>query len=172
MCIRFPRRREARICKTRAFAKLRLPCQTPSVPSAPVQLRPSPLPPGARNAVDAPTAKALTQAFLAFEADETASVAVFWGEGGTFCAGADLKAVSEGRASNPIVPVPVGEAGRSRLYPNGPMGPSRLVLSKPVIAAVEGHAVAAGWSSPAGPICASWPRKRSSESSAGVGACR
>lgn len=99
--------------------------------------------PSARNAVDAPTAKALAQAFLAFEADETASVAVFWGEGGTFCAGADLKAVSQGRASNPIVPVPVGEAA-DPLDPNGPMGPTRLVLSKPVIAAVEGHAVAGG----------------------------
>jgi enoyl-CoA hydratase len=88
--------------------------------------------PEVRNAVDRPTADALTAAFQAFEADESASVAVLWGRGGTFCAGADLRAVSEGRAN--------------RLTPegDGPMGPSRLALTKPVIAAVSGHAVAGG----------------------------
>ena len=85
-----------------------------------------------RNAVDRDTAQALADAFRAFDADATASVAVLWGEGGTFCAGADLKAVAEG-----VIP---------RLEPDGdgPMGPSRLELSKPVIAAVSGHAVAGG----------------------------
>ena len=88
--------------------------------------------PGARNAVDGPTAAALAEAFRAFDADETASVAVLTGAGGTFCAGADLKAV--------------GSARGNQLEPtgDGPMGPSRLRLSKPVIAAVSGHAVAGG----------------------------
>ncbi|MEU3374034.1 crotonase/enoyl-CoA hydratase family protein [Streptomyces sp. NPDC006660] len=88
--------------------------------------------PGARNAVDGPTARALADAFRAFEADEDAAVAVLWGEGGTFCAGADLKAMGTERANT------VSEDG------DGPMGPTRLRLSKPVIAAVAGHAVAGG----------------------------
>ncbi len=85
-----------------------------------------------RNAVDRPTATALADAFRAFDADDNAAVAVLWGAGGTFCAGADLKAVADGRGN--------------RLKPNGdgPMGPSRLQLSKPVIAAVSGFAVAGG----------------------------
>jgi len=86
--------------------------------------------PHARNAVDGPTAQALADAFRAFEAEESALVAVLWGAGGTFCAGADLKQMS------------------NRLDPDvstdGPMGPSRMALSKPVIAAVSGHAVAGG----------------------------
>ncbi|MGE7391042.1 crotonase/enoyl-CoA hydratase family protein [Streptomyces sp. NPDC004126] len=88
--------------------------------------------PAARNAVDGPTAALLADAFRAFEADEGASVAVLWGEGGTFCAGADLKAVGTGRGN--------------RVEPDGdgPMGPTRLRLTKPVIAAVAGHAVAGG----------------------------
>ncbi len=94
--------------------------------------------PQARNAVDRPTATALAEAFLAFEADEAASVAVFWGEGGAFCAGADLKAVATGGGN--LIRDPSGEA----LDATGPMGPSRLVLSKPVIAAIEGPAVAGG----------------------------
>lgn len=89
-----------------------------------------------RNAVDTPTAKALHAAFLAFEADPEAAVAVLTGAGGTFCAGADLKAVSS--ASMEVAP-PTGAADDL-----GPMGPSRLRLSKPVVAAVEGHAVAGG----------------------------
>lgn len=88
--------------------------------------------PEARNAVDGPTAAELTAAFREFEADEEARVAVLWGEGGTFCAGADLKAVGTERGNR------VAEDG------DGPMGPTRLRLSKPVIAAVAGHAVAGG----------------------------
>lgn len=89
--------------------------------------------PEVRNAVDAPTARALADAFRAFEADEAARVAVLWGEGGTFCAGADLKAVSAGK-----------DAPAARSEGDGPMGPSRMALDKPVIAAVAGHAVAGG----------------------------
>jgi enoyl-CoA hydratase len=88
--------------------------------------------PERRNAVDGATAAALLTAFEAFEADPAASVAVLTGAGGTFCAGADLTALSEGDAR------PVLEDGP------GPMGPTRLELSKPVIAAIEGHAVAGG----------------------------
>ncbi|MEU9923061.1 crotonase/enoyl-CoA hydratase family protein [Streptomyces griseoluteus] len=88
--------------------------------------------PEARNAVDGPTAAELAAAFRAFEADGEARVAVLWGEGGTFCAGADLKAIGTGRGN--------------RVAPDGdgPMGPTRMRLSKPVIAAVAGHAVAGG----------------------------
>ena len=88
--------------------------------------------PDKRNAVDGPTARALTRAFLAFEEDEEARVAVLWGEGGSFCGGADLSAFGTER-QNDLDP----ERG-------APMGPTRLGLSKPVIAAVEGHAVAGG----------------------------
>ncbi|MFV8835763.1 crotonase/enoyl-CoA hydratase family protein [Aquisalimonas sp.] len=97
----------------------------------------------ARNAVDPDTARALYQAFMDFEADDDASVAVFHGENGTFCAGADLKAVSSGALEEYL-----GEleppAGRAITGSPGPMGPSRLQLSKPVIAAVSGYAVAGG----------------------------
>lgn len=88
--------------------------------------------PGARNAVDGPTAAALADAFRAFDADDSAAVAVLYGEGGTFCAGADLKAL--------------GTQRQNRVAPDGdgPMGPTRLRLSKPVVAAVAGHAVAGG----------------------------
>jgi enoyl-CoA hydratase len=88
--------------------------------------------PHARNAVDGPTAAALAAAFRAFDADDAAAVAVLHGEGGTFCAGADLRAV--------------GTATGNRTEPggDGPMGPTRLRLTKPVIAAVAGHAVAGG----------------------------
>lgn len=88
--------------------------------------------PEARNAVDGPTAAELAAAFRAFEADDDARVAVLWGEGGTFCAGADLKAIGTERGNR------VAEDG------DGPMGPTRMRLSKPVIAAVAGHAVAGG----------------------------
>lgn len=88
--------------------------------------------PEVRNAVDVPTARALADAFRRFEHDEEALVAVLTGAGGTFCAGADLKAVAGGeqRDFSPDA--------------DGPMGPTRMRLSKPVIAAIEGHAVAGG----------------------------
>ncbi|UTW60151.1 crotonase/enoyl-CoA hydratase family protein [Kordiimonas sp. SCSIO 12603] len=86
-----------------------------------------------RNAVDGETSEALYQAFKTFDGDEKLSVAVLTGEGGYFCAGADLKALSEG-SKNPLQIE--GDLG--------PMGASRLQLSKPVIAAIEGHAVAGG----------------------------
>jgi len=88
--------------------------------------------PQLRNAVDRPTAEALAAAFRAFEADESLAVAVLTGAGGAFCAGADLKALAAGRGNR------VSEDG------DGPMGPTRMLLSKPVIAAVEGPAVAGG----------------------------
>jgi enoyl-CoA hydratase len=98
--------------------------------------------PEVRNAVDAAHAEALCDAFLAFEADEGASVAVFWGAGGSFCAGADLKAVaSGGGVSATGLRFPDDPAAAT---PRGPMGPTRLGLSKPVIAAVAGPAVAGG----------------------------
>ncbi|MGH7949205.1 MAG: crotonase/enoyl-CoA hydratase family protein [Candidatus Binataceae bacterium] len=88
--------------------------------------------PEARNAVDRPTAAALAQAFKRFDADDSASVAVLTGAGGHFCAGADLKAVATSRGNR------VTEDG------DGPLGCTRMLLSKPVIAAVEGFAVAGG----------------------------
>jgi enoyl-CoA hydratase/carnithine racemase len=98
--------------------------------------------PAVRNAVDGPTAAALSAAFLAFERDADAQVGVLWGDGGTFCAGADLKAVSEGRGVRVLEPAD-GDAW-DPLSDEGPMGPSRMLLSKPVIAAVSGYAVAGG----------------------------
>jgi len=96
--------------------------------------------PEAKNAVDADTAEALVAAFSAFEGDETASVAVFWGEGGSFCAGFDLKHAAGGAAEigDLAFADDPSEDGR------GPMGPTRMALSKPVIAAVAGPAVAGG----------------------------
>jgi len=90
--------------------------------------------PEVRNAVDGPTAAALADAFRAFDGDDGADVAILTGAGGTFCAGADLKAVAEGR----------GNRVEEDLAVDGPMGPTRMQLGKPVIAAVEGHAVAGG----------------------------
>jgi len=88
--------------------------------------------PERKNAVDRKTADQLAAAFSDFNRDESQSVAVLWGEGGTFCAGADLKAVANGRGN--------------RVEPDGdgPMGPTRMHLSKPVIAAIAGYAVAGG----------------------------
>jgi enoyl-CoA hydratase len=88
--------------------------------------------PERRNAVDGATARDLADAFRAFDADPAARAAVLWGAGGTFCAGADLKAIAT--------------ATGNRLAPDGdgPMGPTRMLLSKPTIAAVSGHAVAGG----------------------------
>ena len=88
--------------------------------------------PHARNAVDRPTAALLADAFRAFAADDGQAVAILTGANGTFCAGADLKAVGEGRGNA------VTDDG------DGPMGPTRMLLDKPVIAAVEGYAVAGG----------------------------
>ena len=90
--------------------------------------------PGRRNAVDGPTAAALAASFREFDQDASASVAVLFGDGGTFCAGADLKSMGT-ETGNQVRPVAEGD---------GPMGPTRLRLSKPVIAAVAGHAVAGG----------------------------
>lgn len=88
--------------------------------------------PEKRNAVDRPTADALEAAFAEFDRDDSLAVAILTGAAGTFCAGADLTGVADGRGN--------------RVTPGGPgpMGPTRMVLSKPVIAAVEGHAVAGG----------------------------
>jgi enoyl-CoA hydratase len=90
--------------------------------------------PEVRNAVDGPTAAGLVAAFERFEHDDSFAVAVLNGAGGTFCAGADLKAVATGR----------GNRVETDMSLPGPMGPSRMAFSKPVIAAVEGHAVAGG----------------------------
>ena len=98
--------------------------------------------PEVRNAVDGPTASALAAAFLAFERDPDAQVGVFYGDHGSFCAGADLKAISTGRGNRVVAP-DTGERW-DPLTLDGPMGPSRMLLSKPVIAAVAGHAVAGG----------------------------
>ncbi|MFC7546433.1 crotonase/enoyl-CoA hydratase family protein [Plantactinospora sp. GCM10030261] len=88
--------------------------------------------PESRNAVDGPTARALADAFRAFEADPTAAVAVLCGAGGTFCSGADLLAIGTPRGNR------VAADG------DGPMGPTRMALTKPVIAAISGYAVAGG----------------------------
>jgi enoyl-CoA hydratase len=85
-----------------------------------------------RNAVDRATADALVAAFRAFEDDESAHVAVLYGEGGTFCSGADLRSFAN------------GQGNRIAADGDGPMGPTRMFLSKPLIAAIEGHAVAGG----------------------------
>ncbi len=88
--------------------------------------------PEVRNAIDRDTAEGLADAFRAFDADETARAAVLWGSGGTFCAGADLRALAAG---NP---------NRIDAEGDGPLGPTRMLLSKPVIAAISGYAVAGG----------------------------
>lgn len=90
--------------------------------------------PEVRNAVDGPTAAALAEAFGAFDADDGARVAILTGAGGTFCSGADLGGIASGR----------GNRVEADMDEDGPMGPTRMRLSKPVIAAVEGYAVAGG----------------------------
>jgi enoyl-CoA hydratase len=91
--------------------------------------------PDVANAIDRPTADALADAFRRFDADDGAAVAVLTGAGGKFCAGADLKAMRQPDASRVTRVEPDGD---------GPVGPTRMLLGKPVIAAVEGHAVAGG----------------------------
>src|SRR6202158_4762759 len=91
--------------------------------------------PEVANAIDAPTALELADAFRRFDAEDSASVAVLTGAGGTFCAGADLKAMRSGEPDRVTRLTPDGD---------GPVGPTRMLLGKPVIAAVEGHAVAGG----------------------------
>jgi enoyl-CoA hydratase len=95
--------------------------------------------PGVRNAVDPPTAAALAAAFAELDADTGVNAIVLWGAGGTFCAGADLSAVAAGWDPSRLS-APNGEPGDAL----GPMGPTRMELGKPVIAAVAGHAVAGG----------------------------
>jgi enoyl-CoA hydratase len=90
--------------------------------------------PAARNAIDGPTATALLELFTAFDGDDTHDVAILTGAAGTFCAGADLKAIGSGN----------GNRIESDMAKPGPLGCTRLLLSKPVIAAIEGHAVAGG----------------------------
>ena len=90
--------------------------------------------PDVRNAVDGPTAALLAEAFRAFNIDDALSVAILTGANGTFCSGADLKGISEGR----------GNRVEQDVTLDGPMGPTRMLLNKPVIAAVEGFAVAGG----------------------------
>jgi len=89
--------------------------------------------PEVRNAVDGETAQALADAFRDFDRNPDSDVAILYGDYGSFCAGADLKAVSTGEGSNPL-----------NAEGDGPMGPSRMVLQKPVIGAIAGHAVAGG----------------------------
>lgn len=101
--------------------------------------------PEVRNAVNRPTAKKLAAAFSAFDKDEQAAVAVFCGNNGTFCAGADLKEVARGNVEDAnLISDPGTGLGFDTLDDTGPMGPSRMVLSKPVIGAISGHAVAGG----------------------------
>ena len=102
--------------------------------------------PEARNAMDPDSADALVDAFTAFEADDNAHVAVLWGEGGSFCAGWDLKFVS---SLSPVtlqhdLAFPEPDPSDVNAVPRGPLGPTRLELSKPVIAAIAGPAVAGG----------------------------
>ncbi|MEO7372202.1 MAG: crotonase/enoyl-CoA hydratase family protein, partial [Ilumatobacteraceae bacterium] len=90
--------------------------------------------PAVRNAIDGPTARALAEEFRAFDDDPQLHVAVLYGMEGTFCAGADLKQIGSGNGNRVDVDMSL----------DGPLGPTRMLLSKPVIAAVEGHAVAGG----------------------------
>jgi enoyl-CoA hydratase len=104
--------------------------------------------PEARNAMDPASADALTAAFLEFDADATAAVAVFWGEGGAFCAGWDLKFAATLESDDPLsdldIPRVKANGSNGGDIARGPMGPSRLELDKPVIGAVAGPAVAGG----------------------------
>ena len=100
--------------------------------------------PEVRNAMDPDSAQALYQAFVDFDADPDARVAVFWGEGGAFCAGWDLKEAAALAGAEALDPYDFPPGDAAPIAPIAPMGPSRLDLSKPVIAAVAGPAVAGG----------------------------
>jgi enoyl-CoA hydratase len=113
--------------------------------------------PEVRNAVDGPTALALAQAFRDFDGDDALKVAILTGEGAHFCAGADLRAVASGEA---------GRANRIAADGDGPMGPTRMQLSKPVIAAVSGYCVAGGLE------LACWCDLRVADETAVFGVCR
>lgn len=107
--------------------------------------------PEVKNAIDYETSRQLAEAFRAFESDGSACAAVLWGAHGTFCAGADLKALAAD---------PLQEAGRLNedMAAEGPLGPTRMLLSKPVIAAISGYCVAGGWSWPFG-ATSGWRRR-------------
>ena len=100
--------------------------------------------PEAKNAMDPASAQALYDAFVAFEQDDSARVAVFWGEGGAFCAGWDLKHAASAKETgeDPLANLPFPQSDAEHCL--GPMGPSRLELDKPVIGAIAGPAVAGG----------------------------
>jgi enoyl-CoA hydratase len=102
--------------------------------------------PAVRNAVDRATARALADAFRDFDADDEARVAVLWGAGGTFCSGADLHAISAAAEPAGAAPGRRSPGAPNRVEPtgDGPMGPTRMRLGKPVVAAVSGYAVAGG----------------------------
>ena len=119
--------------------------------------------PEARNAVDGPTARELAAAFRELDADDSVAAAVLWGASGTFCAGADLKAMADPNRANPL---------EDDMDADGPMGASRLRLGKPVIAAVSGYAVAGGLNWRSGAISGSSRPTPCSASSAAAGASR
>ena len=104
--------------------------------------------PEARNAMDPASADALYEKFIEFENSNEDSVAVFWGEGGAFCAGWDLKYASTLKGVNPLKSLNIPNERKSNQngsdIPRGPLGPSRLELTKPVIGAISGPAVAGG----------------------------
>ena len=110
--------------------------------------------PDRRNAVDGPTAEKLAQAFMEFEQDQNARVAILYGRGGVFCSGADLKALSnKPELSNRLVPMEsngqianqgIEPSSCAKLDSSGPMGVTRMLLSKPTIACISGYCVAGG----------------------------
>ena len=114
--------------------------------------------PEVRNAVDGPTARALADAFREFDADADAKVAILTGAGGHFCAGADLRTVASGQSASELGAAAneFALALEDDMARDGPMGPTRLALTKPVIAAVEGYAVVSGAAVAGGMELALW----------------